>query len=53
MIVLWDGHGVANDGQPYDNSYAWFLRMENGKVVEGIAFFDSVSFNELWSRVPG
>ena len=22
VIVLWDGHGVANDGQAYDNSYA-------------------------------
>ena len=53
VIVLWDGHGVANDGQPYENSYAWFMRMQNGKVVEGIAFYESISFNDLWSRVPG
>jgi ketosteroid isomerase-like protein len=52
VIVLWDGRGVANDGQPYENSYAWFMRMENGKVVEGNAFYDSISFNDLWERVP-
>ena len=26
VIVVWDGHGVANDGQPYENSYAWIMR---------------------------
>lgn len=51
VIVLWDGCGVANDGRPYENSYAWFLRMRDGKVIDGVAFYDSISFNELWSRV--
>jgi uncharacterized protein len=23
VIVVWDGRGVANDGRPYENSYAW------------------------------
>jgi len=52
VIVLWDGRGVANDGRPYENSYAWFLRLRDGLVVDGTAFYDSISFNELWSRVP-
>jgi uncharacterized protein len=26
VIVLWDGHGIANDGEPYESSYAWFMR---------------------------
>jgi uncharacterized protein len=52
VIVLWDGHGIANDGQPYDNSYAWFLELRDGKVVDGTAFYDSIAFNELWDRVP-
>jgi len=52
VIVLWDGRGVANDGQPYRNSYAWFMRMRDGQVVDGTAFYDSISFNELWTRVP-
>ena len=52
VIVLWDGRGVANDGRPYENSYAWFLRLRDGLVVDGTAFYDSISFNDLWSRVP-
>lgn len=51
VIVLWDGRGVANDGVPYENSYAWFMRLRDGKVVDGIAFYDSISFNDLWTRV--
>lgn len=51
VVVVWDGHGVANDGRPYDNSYAWIMRLADGKVVDGTAFFDSISFNDLWSRV--
>jgi uncharacterized protein len=51
VIVLWDGRGVANDGQPYENSYAWIMRMRDGQVVDGTAFYDSISFNDLWTRV--
>jgi uncharacterized protein len=52
VIVLWDGRGTANDGQPYENSYAWFMKMRDGKVIDGTAFYDSISFNDLWDRVP-
>ena len=51
VIVVWDGHGIANDGRPYENSYAWVVRMRDGKVIDGTAFYDSISFNDLWSRV--
>jgi uncharacterized protein len=51
VIVLWDGRGIANDGQPYENSYAWSMKMLEGKVVHGTAFYDSISFNDLWTRV--
>ena len=51
VIVCWDGRGIAHDGQPYENSYAWFMRMRNGKVIDGTAFYDSISFNDLWTRV--
>jgi ketosteroid isomerase-like protein len=51
VIVLWDGRGIANDGQPYENSYAWFMKLHEDKVVDGTAFYDSVSFNDLWTRV--
>jgi uncharacterized protein len=51
VIVLWDGRGVANDGKPYENSYAWVMKMHEGKVIDGTAFYDSLSFNDLWTRV--
>ena len=51
VIVVWDGRGIANDGQPYENSYAWFMKLKDGKVVDGTAFYDSISFNDLWTRV--
>lgn len=51
VVVIWDGRGVANDGRPYENSYAWIMKLDNGKVVDGTAFFDSISFDDLWSRV--
>jgi uncharacterized protein len=34
VIVLWDGRGVANDGQPYENSYVWVMKMHEGKVID-------------------
>ena len=51
VIVIWDGSGVANDGGRYDNSYAWVMRMRDGQVIDGTAFYDSIAFNELWARV--
>jgi ketosteroid isomerase-like protein len=54
VIVHWQGHGVANDGEPYDNAYVWLMRLSHGLVVDGVAFFDSIAFDELWRRVqPG
>ena len=35
VIVIWDGRGIANDGVPYENSYAWIMRLREGKVVDG------------------
>ena len=52
VVVVWDGFGVANDGRPYENNYAWVMRLAGGLVVDGTAFFDSISFNDLWTRVP-
>lgn len=51
VVVIWDGRGVANDGVPYVNSYAWVIRLADGQIVDGTAFFDSIAFDDLWSRV--
>jgi ketosteroid isomerase-like protein len=50
VVVLWDGEGIALDGLPYTNTYAWFLSMRDGLVVRAIAFYDSIAYNDLWSR---
>ena len=43
--------GVARDGRDYLNTYAWFLTIKDSTVVRATAFFDSLVFNELWTRV--
>jgi uncharacterized protein len=51
VIVCWDGRGTANDGQAYENSYAWFMKLRDGEIIDGTAFYESISFNDLWTRV--
>lgn len=51
VVAFFDARGVARDGQPYENTYAWFLTLQDGRIVKAFAFFDSVAFNELWTRV--
>lgn len=51
VIVHFDAQGTARDGVEYTNSYAWILRMRNDQIVEAYAFFDSIAFDEFWTRV--
>ena len=51
VVALWDGEGTANDGLAYRNTYAWFMRLREGQVAEGTAFYDAIAFNDLWTRV--
>jgi len=51
VIIFFDASATARDGQPYANTYAWFFQMRDGKVIKAFAFFDSISFNDLWRRV--
>ncbi|WP_199840274.1 nuclear transport factor 2 family protein [Streptomyces sp. AS58] len=53
VFAQWDGHGVAKDGQPYDNTYSWILHMKDGRVTSAVAFFESSVVTDLWERVPG
>ena len=54
VIILFDASGTAKDGKPYVNTYAWFLELVDGKIVKATAFYDSIAFNDLWTRVqPG
>ena len=51
LIIFFDAAGVAKDGVPYANTYAWFWEMRDGRVVRAHAFYDSLAFNDLWRRV--
>ena len=51
VVIFFDAKGVARDGVAYVNSYAWSLEMRDGRVIAASAFFDSIAFDELWTRV--
>ncbi|MBP1886369.1 nuclear transport factor 2 family protein [Sinorhizobium mexicanum] len=51
VVAFFDARGVARDGRPYVNTYAWFLDMRAGQIIRASAFFDAIEFNELWTRV--
>lgn len=51
VVIFFDAEGVAKDGTPYANTYAWFWEMRDGRVSRAFAFYDSIAFNELWRRV--
>ena len=51
VIAFFDGAGTALDGKPYENTYTWYMRMKDGAIVEAVAFFDTVEFNDFWARV--
>ena len=52
VVILFDGRAMAKDGHPYQNTYTWYFRMKDAKVVSAIAFFDTRDFDEFWNRVP-
>jgi ketosteroid isomerase-like protein len=51
VALVWDGEGVTTAGTTYRNTYAWFLTLRDGKVVDGTAFYDGIAFDELWNAV--
>ncbi|WP_192362664.1 nuclear transport factor 2 family protein [Mesorhizobium mediterraneum] len=51
VAVFFDARGIARDGTPYANTYAWFLDMRADKIISASAFFDAIEFNELWTRI--
>jgi uncharacterized protein len=52
VIVLWDGAGTTIADTTYENTYAWILTLDKGLVVDGVAIYDSIAFNELWEITP-
>ena len=52
VIVFFDGEATARDGVPYRNTYTWYLTFADNRIVKGTAFYDSIAFDDLWTRVP-
>jgi hypothetical protein len=52
VIALWDGTARASDGQPYNNTYAWFMKFKDDRIVDVVAFFDTGELLDLWNRIP-
>lgn len=51
VVIFFDARGTARDGKPYANTYFWLFEMHDGKVTRASAMFDSIEFNDFWSRV--
>jgi len=51
VVAFFDGAGTALDGKPYENTYTWYLRMKDGKIVDVVAFFDTIEFTDFWTRI--
>jgi ketosteroid isomerase-like protein len=51
VIVLWEGAAMARDGRSYENTYSWYLKMRDGKIISATSFEDSIAFDELWKRI--
>jgi ketosteroid isomerase-like protein len=51
VITYFDASATVRDGSPHNNTYTWYLRMQEGAIVQAVAFFDSIEFNDVWARV--
>ena len=50
VVLQWQGSATMKSGKPYNNSYCWVMRLENGKVKEGTAYIDTELVSELWTE---
>lgn len=50
-VALFDGKAIARDGMPYRNTYTWFMKLKGEKIIEVTAFFDTIEFTNLWTRI--
>ena len=54
VIILFDAAATTKDDQPYRNTYTWYFKMDDSKVIDVVAFFDTKDFDAMWNRVkPG
>jgi len=49
--VIFEGKATERDDKPRTKTYFWQFEMPDGKVVRPSAPYDSIAFNDLWTRV--
>lgn len=52
VVVIWDGGGTTVSGTYYENTYAWIFTLDQGLVVDAMAFYDAIAFDEMWAITP-
>jgi uncharacterized protein len=51
--VNWHSEGVrGKNGANYDMSYAWSMRVEEGKIVEVIGWYDGAKVTAVFEGAP-
>ena len=48
VVLQWEGKATSKAGNPYNNSYCWVMRINDGKVREGTAYIDTALVADLW-----
>ncbi len=51
VIAFFDAAATAKDGLPYHNTYTWYFRMKDAKVISAVAFFDTRDLDAFRNRV--
>jgi ketosteroid isomerase-like protein len=41
VVVQWRGRSASHTGVPYHQTYCWVLRLQDGRVVEAVAYLDT------------
>ncbi len=48
VVLEWQGQTAGKNGQPYNQTYCWVMKIQSGKVIEGIAYLDTELISNLW-----
>lgn len=51
VVALWDGQATARDGKPYNVTYSWHMKLAGGRIVEVVAFLDTIEFADIFTRI--
>ena len=48
VVLEWQGQTSGKNGKPYNQTYCWVMQIQNGQIVEGIAYLDTELISNLW-----